>query len=199
MKTLQVGSIVVATLMFAFHPPSGAAQRLLEDQIAEAVTPLRETDRSGATVLAYSDGTTLERVREGTNHFICLADSPGDAMFRVTCYHDSLDPFMARGREIRAAGGSRGDVRRIRKLEVDAGELSLPQRALLITLSGTRSSDGSAPDSVTSLNVIYLPYATADEIGMSTVPQGMGPWLMDPGQHRAHVMIAGPLRPLHRY
>ncbi len=196
MKKQTVVSLIGAIVATIILSSGAAAQAPIEQQISEAVTPLRPADRDGATVLGYVSGTTLEVVREGTNQYICLADPPDDTVFRVTCYHESLDPFIGRGREIRAAGGSGGDVRRIRKEEVEAGQLTVPERALLITLSGTRGPDGAAPDSVTSLNVIYLPYATAEDLGVAITPQGTDPWLMDPGQHRAHVMIPGPLRPL---
>ena len=34
----------------------------------------------------------------------CLANSPGVDRWHVACYHRSLEPFMARGHELRAAG-----------------------------------------------------------------------------------------------
>ena len=148
MITHRIVSLFIATTMATFHPPGANAQAPIADQIWQAVAPLREADRDAATVLGYREGSTnLEMIREGTNQFICLADSPGDEAFRVVCYHESLDPFMARGREIRAAGGSGGDVRRIRKQEVDDGELIMPDRAMFMSLSGTRGPDGAAPDS----------------------------------------------------
>jgi hypothetical protein len=38
--------------------------------------------------------------------------------------------------------------------------------------------------------VIYIPYATAETTGLPLKPDVAGmPWLMDPGTHRAHIMI----------
>ena len=67
--------------------------RPIERQIAEAVTPLPEAQRDGATVYGFRDGTELAVViREGTNDCVCLADTPGDETFRVSCYHKSSTP-----------------------------------------------------------------------------------------------------------
>jgi hypothetical protein len=38
--------------------------------------------------------------------------------------------------------------------------------------------------------VIYIPYATAESTGLPTKADAPGmPWIMDPGTHRAHIMI----------
>ncbi len=41
--------------------------------------------------------------------------------------------------------------------------------------------------------VIYIPYATAASTGLPLKPEAPGmPWIMDPGTHRAHIMINPP-------
>jgi hypothetical protein len=41
--------------------------------------------------------------------------------------------------------------------------------------------------------VIYIPYATAASTGLPLKPTAPGmPWIMDPGTHRAHIMINPP-------
>ncbi len=38
--------------------------------------------------------------------------------------------------------------------------------------------------------VVYIPWATAANTGLPTKPEAPGmPWIMDPGTHRAHIMI----------
>src|SRR5690606_40281405 len=38
--------------------------------------------------------------------------------------------------------------------------------------------------------VVYIPYATAESTGLPLKPDVPGmPWIMDPGTHRAHIMI----------
>ena len=171
-----------------------ALQQPVSKQIAEAVSALPEAYRGEAAVLGYRDGATLELIREGTNKYVCLADTPGNSGFQVTCYQKELEPFMERGRVLRAEGKSTAELRAIRGEEVKAGTLPLPDRAVLVSLFGASNEDTGIPDSVTSLHVIYLPYATPEEVGLPAQPSG-GPWLMDAGQHRAHIMISGPARP----
>ena len=41
--------------------------------------------------------------------------------------------------------------------------------------------------------VVYIPFATQESTGLSLRPNGQGhPWLMNPGTHRAHIMISPP-------
>jgi hypothetical protein len=168
-----------------------------ERQIAEAVMPLPEAQRVAATVYGYRHGGTLAEVlREGSNNFVCLADTPGDRVFQVSCYHRSLEPFMALGRELRAQGLNRAQVQERRAEAVRAGTLIMPEMASMTSLRASLESPTEIPDSVNVLTVVYTPYATAESTGLSIRPAGMGmPWLMDPGRHRAHIMIAGPRIP----
>jgi hypothetical protein len=123
---------------------------------------------------------------------VCLSDDPNDEKLRVACYHEDLEPFMKRGRELRRQGNGGTAVDSIRRAEIEAGTLSYPDRPVaLYNLSG----DGydAAADSVRNasrLRVLYVPYETANSTGLPTSPQG-GPWLMAPGEPWAHVMIPG--------
>ena len=168
--------------------------RPIEHQIAEAVTPLPEAQRDGATVYGFRDDADLAVViREGTNDFVCLADTFGDETFQVSCYHKSLDPFMAMGRRLRAEGLSAAQVMERRKAAMDAGTLAIPMNGALTTLWGTILPEAMHPDTVSVLSVLYVPYATAESTGLPTQPMGVGqPWLMQAGLHRAHIMIGGP-------
>ncbi len=55
-------------------------------------------------VWGYDASKKLVKLREGTNDMICLASNPDGEQFHVACYHKLLEPFMARGRELRAQG-----------------------------------------------------------------------------------------------
>jgi len=38
--------------------------------------------------------------------------------------------------------------------------------------------------------VVYIPWATAESTGLPAKPEAPGmPWIMNPGTHRAHIMI----------
>jgi hypothetical protein len=163
------------------------------EQITAAVLPLPAELRAGATVLGYSAAGRLVPLRPGSNDMICLADDPRQAdRFHVACYHKALEPFMARGRALRAEGVQGDQIDSVRFRELRAGRLALPrgQWALYSLSGGATAFDratGTAP-TARPLFVMYMPFATAQSTGLSTQP-GRGPWLMLPGTPKAHLMI----------
>lgn len=168
-----------------------------DEQIAAAVAPAPEDMQEEATVLGYDTEAPGELVtlREGTNELICLADDPEDDRFHVACYHESLEPFMERGRELRVQGLSREDVVSTRQDEIASGDLPMPDHpASLYSLTGgTDSFDpetGTVSSDASPLYVVYTPFATGDEVGLPTRPTGDMPWLMDAGKPWAHIMIS---------
>jgi hypothetical protein len=147
--------------------------------------------QQGATVLGYGGkdrpGDPLTVLREGTNELICLADDPGVQEFHVACYHRSLDDFMALGRKLKAEGMGRAEIMDARHAALQAGEFTMPRRASLYSLS----ADGGPEDldGARRLAVVYVPGATAEELGLPARPDGNSPWLMLPGTPWAHIRI----------
>jgi hypothetical protein len=182
---------LVATLLVA-APAAWAQDRPPATQIAGAVLALPDSMRAGAKVLGYQGGKLVE-MRPGTNDMICLADSPADSTFQASCYHKSLEPFMARGRALRAQGLKRPAIDSARAAEVKSGALAMPAgpAALYSVFAKNDKFDPAAglPAGSGALDVIYLPYATSATTGISTQPSDKRPWLMHPGEYRAHVMI----------
>jgi len=161
-------------------------------QVAAAVLPLPDSMRAGAGVLGYDLGGRLVRLREGTNHMLCLADDPRDDRFHVACYHDSMDPFMARGRELRAQGLRPEAVDSMRNADVYAGRVRMPPVAALYSLTGPAGSFDPATNTahgVRPLYVVYIPFATEASTGLSAQPQEGAPWIMSPGTPHAHIML----------
>jgi len=175
-------------------PPKGSAIPLsAEQQIAAAVLPAPDSMRAGATVLGYAPDGRLEKLRQGRGALVCLASDPKAEKFHVACYHRALEPFMARGRALRAQGVTGDRVDSVRFAEVRAGKLRLPRHpAMLYSLTGPRDSfdpaTGTAPKA-NPLFVVYIPYATAASTGLSAVPVEGGPWIMHPGTPKAHIMF----------
>ncbi len=164
-----------------------------DEQIAEAVLAAPESLRDGAAVLGYSPGGGLATLREGSNSLVCLADDPREDRFHVACYDRSLEPYMGRGRELRAAGMEGGESIRIRQQEARDGTLAMPSHpAALYNLfaSGPPRAAGEAPADATRLYVIYVPGATAEQLGLPAAPAGEAPWVMFSGEPNAHVMIS---------
>ncbi len=173
----------------AQEPPDAAVQ------IAGAVSPAPEEMRDGATVLGYS-GTEMVTLRQGEGDLICLADNPADERFHAACYFKALEPFMARGRELRAQGKDRAEVLETRAADIESGKLKMPsQPSALYSLTGPVDSFDPATGEVTGANrtyVIYIPYATAESTGLSPKPATNAPWIMSPGEPWAHIMLVQP-------
>jgi hypothetical protein len=165
-----------------------------ERQIAAAVTPLPEPLRDGAKVLGYDATGKLVTLRAGTNEMICLADNPKNPRFHVSCYHQSLEPFMSRGRELRLQNMTEDQVDSTRAREVRAKTLTMPsQPAALHQYFAPRDSVDAATGSIRGaqyLYVVYTPYATYKTTGISEAPVPGGPWIMFPGTPFAHLMIS---------
>lgn len=180
---------LVVTGAWAQVPP--AAQ-----QIAAAVAPAPAEHQAAATVLGYTAEGRLVTLREGDGELVCLADEPGDDRFHVACYHRSLEPFMARGRALRAEGKGRDEVEAARLAEIEAGTLPMPtQAAMLYSLTGPAGafdpSAGTVADA-SRLTVVYMPGATTATTGLPTSAPAGQPWLMAPGKPWAHIMLVHP-------
>jgi hypothetical protein len=162
-------------------------------QIAAAVLALPKELRPDATVLGYVSKGKLVELRKGTGPMVCLASNPEEKQFHVACYHRSLEPFMARGRALRASGVTGDRVDSVRFAEVRSGKLSMPAAAaMLYSLTGPSGSfdpaTGTAP-TAKPLFVVYIPNATAASTGLSAEPVQGGPWIMFPGTPKAHIML----------
>jgi hypothetical protein len=163
-------------------------------QVAASVLPLPEEFRASARVLGYPQpGAALSVIREGGGPFTCLAPAPSATGFHVACYHASLEPFMARGRALRAAGVVGDAVDTVRFREVDSGQLEMPVHpAMLYSLTGPIESFDRGTGAVNGarpLFVVYIPGATAASTGLSERPAAGTPWLMLPGTPKAHIMF----------
>jgi hypothetical protein len=188
-RTLLVGLLLVAPLALRAQtviPPA-------DQQITVAVLPLPQEFRADATVLGYNADGKLVTLRAGTGPMICLADDPKLENFHVACYHKSLEPFMARGRALRASGVKGEQVDSVRFKEVKSGKIRMPKQAALWTLSGDAKVVDMAAGTVSSearaLYVVYMPYATAASTGLPAAPGRGAPWLMFPGTAKAHIMF----------
>ena len=177
----------VATIGAAQAPAIAPA----EEQIAAAILPLPADSRATATVLGYGADGKLTTLRKGTGSMICLARDPKQAQFHVACYHEAMEPFMARGRELRESGVTGTQVDSVRFREAKAGSLKVPNHpASLYSLTGgsfdpaTKTTTGSR-----WLYVVYIPYATAASTGLSDKPQENAPWIMFAGTPKAHIMF----------
>jgi hypothetical protein len=194
----------LATLLLAFSSAAAGAQVQPQgaggaaapwpaaQQIASAVLPVPAEFRASASVLGYGADGKLTTLREGTGSFVCLASDPKEKQFHVACYHRALEPFMARGRALRAQGiTDRARVDSIRFAEVKSGKLAMPATGALYQLfGGTFDAAAGTVSGSSPLVVVYIPHATAESTGLSAKPSETMPWIMFPGTPKAHIMFS---------
>lgn len=193
MKTLFTFALFFGFQIF------GLAQTIpsKEIQIKTAVMAAPEEKRDGATVLGFDEKGNLVTLRKGSNDLICLADDPNSTGFNASCYHNTLEPFMARGRQLKAEGKTPKEIFDIREAEAKSGKLKMPKDgATLFVLTADQQNfdpkTGEVKDSYLRY-VVYIPWATEASTGLPLKPSGPAmPWIMDPGTHRAHIMINPP-------
>jgi hypothetical protein len=166
-------------------------------QIKTALMAAPEDKREGAMVYGYNEKGEFIVLRKGTNELVCLTDDPNSPGFNASCYQVGLEPFMERGRELKKEGKNFKEIFDIREEEVKSGKLKMPKDgATLFVLSADAENydlkTGEVKDSYLRY-VVYIPWATEASTGLPLKPSGPAmPWIMDPGTHRAHIMINPP-------
>lgn len=166
-----------------------------EKQIAAAVSPAPKGMRAEAAVKGYNQSGELVTLRKGSNKLVCLADDPNQNKFHVSCYYKALEPFMERGRQLRAKGMGRLKVDSLRREEIEAGKLDMPEKPMaLYSLTGPKDGydyETKTVKKASPLYVVYIPYATKASTGLSQKPATKGaPWIMEPGKPWTHIMIS---------
>jgi hypothetical protein len=186
LAALAVSFVTMAAELEAQAPAPAA------EQIAAATLALPKEMRDGAGVMGYRTAGKLELLRPVTNGMLCLADDPAEEQFHVSCYADTMEPFMARGRALRAQGVKGAQVDKVRFAEVKGGKIKMPTAPAALYQIFAQSYD-AATGTVKggrTLFVVYVPFATAATTGLSTVPSDSKPWLMLPGTPKAHIMFS---------
>ena len=191
-------AIVGMATITAWHSVAAQAKqtsvpRLTEaQQIASAVLALPVQFRADARVLGYKSGSKdLVTLRDSKGAFTCLATQP-DEPLHLACYHNSLEPFMARGRELRAKGTKDPQVDTVRFAEVMSGKLAMPKQpaALYQVFGGNYDATANTVANGRPLFVVYISGATSASTGLPDKPAGAGePWIMFPGTPKAHIML----------
>ena len=165
-----------------------------EALIATALMAAPEASRANCKVIGYNMAGDFVTLKEGDNEFIILADDPNKDGFSAACYHKDLEPFMARGRALKAEGKSGQDIFAIREAEMKSGELKITPGSTLHIYYGSKTEydpETSKVDGAQLRYVVYMPWATAESTGLPEVPMAPNhPWIMNPGTHRAHIMIS---------
>jgi hypothetical protein len=189
-KTIVILLSVFSSVVVAQIPPA-------EVQIKTALLAAPSDKRANAMVYGYNEKGEFVVLRKGSNEFVCIADDPKQKGISVSCYHKDLEPFMARGRALKAQGKTSQDIFKTREAEAKSGKLRMPKQAANLQVFTADEENYNAASGEVSKGhyryVVYIPWATAASTGLPTKPEAPGmPWIMDPGTHRAHIMIDPP-------
>ena len=193
MKNLFIATLVLS--IFSACAQEKKPEIMTKDiQIKTALLPAPEDKKNGAMVYGYDEDGEVVVLREGTNDLVCIADNPYNKGIQVSCYFKDLDPFMNRGRELKKAGKETMEIRKIRGEDVAAGKLKMPEApSMMYIYYGTEETYDKTKATLGDGQfryVIYTPFATTESTGLPLKPHAKGmPWLMDPGTHRAHIMV----------
>ncbi len=190
--------VILLVLALAFLPLTAQDEKpeILprEIQIKTAVLPAPEDKKEGAMVYGYNETGEMVVLQEGTNDLVCVADNPNNDGISVACYFIELEPFMKRGRELNVEGKNTKEKREIRGAEVASGKLKMPEEPSMMYIYF--GSEATYDKTTAELGdgqfryVIYTPFSTPESTGLPAKPHAKGmPWLMDPGTHRAHIMV----------
>ncbi|MEQ8303383.1 MAG: hypothetical protein RIB47_08335 [Cyclobacteriaceae bacterium] len=195
MKIYTVVILFILTYSLSIAQPAFPSEAA---QMSGALAAAPDAKKENAKVYGFTKAGEFIVLREGTNDLICLADDPNQKGFNSACYHNTLEPFMARGRELKKEGKSFKEIFDIREAEVKAGKLEMPANTSLFVLYGPDEVFNAETGEVTGANlrsVVYIPFATSESTGLPLKPAAPGmPWIMDPGTHRAHIMITPPAK-----
>jgi len=193
---MAVTALAVATTA---HAQNASTVAPADQQIAGAVLSAPQDLRAGASVLGYDARGNMVTLRKGAGALVCLATDPKSKQFHTACYHKSLEPFMARGRALRAEGVKGDQVDTVRFREIKEKKLAMPAGpAVLYQVFGSRDSVDLVRGVVkggTPLYVVYMPFATGESVGLSAKPVEGAPWVMFPGTPKAHIMFTPRMAP----
>tara|TARA_R110002126_G_scaffold206886_1_gene354000 strand:+ start:32497 stop:33165 length:669 start_codon:yes stop_codon:yes gene_type:complete len=165
-----------------------------EALMATALMAAPEESRADCKVIGYNMAGEFVTFKEGNNEFIVLVDNPNQDGFNAACYHKDLEPFMARGRALKEAGKTRQEIYAIREAEMKSGKLKITTGSTLHIYYGAKAMYNPETSKVEGAQlryVVYMPWATAASTGLPETPIAPNhPWIMNPGTHRAHIMIS---------
>ena len=144
-----------------------------EALIATALMAAPKESRLGCKVIGYNMAGEFVTFREGDNEFIVLVDDHNKVGFNAACYHKDLEPFMARGRALRAEGKNAQEVFDIREEEAKAGILDMGEPGSTLHIYyGAKTKYNPETSEVEGAQyryVVYMPWATSESTGLPEI------------------------------
>lgn len=184
--TRTQGFLAAALAMFAGTPLLNAQS--VDELVAQAVRPLPEDLRAGATVYRHDPETGARIVlRKGANNVECM---PKDDNGYTRCESTRMGPRRDLAARLEAQGVTGEEQQAALAKAEAAGTIEpVPFGTILY-----RAYDEG--DRIQLLWVVRLPNATSEQLAMSSASQRDGaiagrglPWMMREGTPAAHLMI----------
>lgn len=189
----------LGSAMIVLAASSAAADHHAEDYaVAAAKLALPTAFQDSATVVSVAADGTETVVREGTSSLTCSVSSRDDDnatnRLAVWCVPGPMRAVMDRARELRESGASREDGMAQLRSEVESGAVggsSFP--AVGYAFRGAADTYGKDVTEIEgeSWQLIGVPFATGESIGVIEEPEGSMPWIMASGTPFAHIMVSG--------
>jgi hypothetical protein len=177
----------ITTALAGMLAMAAASAQSIDEKIAQAVTPLPDDLKAGATVYDYDDEGNRVVLREGSNHVEC---KPRDENGFTMCWPTSTAARRDYSQKL-AAEGLEGEALQAALSKAEEEGKVEPFKAGTMLY---RAYDND--DRIQLLWVVLLPGASAEDLAMSLESQrdpalaGMGrPWMMREGTPGAHLMI----------
>lgn len=155
-----------------------------QDQIAQAVSPLPEMLRAGATVVTYNKSGDPVVLRQGSNAIVCTPNQ-GGASFAVNCYQKIMRAQNDMQAKLRAEGKDGKAIQAALQEARASGKLpAIPMGIATYSRLGKTDADSRVTWR------IQLPGATAESSGLPDKKGAQGePWLQLAGTPNAHIHI----------
>ncbi len=194
MKYLALGTAVVAIGI----TPAVADDHAMDYAVAAAQLALPAALEDSVTVISVDAEGTETLVRQGSSDISCRVskgDDDGAAnRLSVWCVPSAMRAMYVRGREIRETGVSREEGIAQLRAEMESGELdvsSLPQVGYAYRGAADTYGKDVASIEGTSWQIVAVPFATGETLGVIEEPEGSMPWVMASGTPWAHIMVSG--------
>lgn len=151
-----------------------------------------------ARVVSVAGDGSETVAQEGSAPMTCevskRSEDDGANRLDVWCMPHSMRPLLARIDELRNAGIPREEGMKLLKAEYESGELGLPaQPGVGYAFRGAEGSYGKPPAEIegSGWQLVFVPFATGDTLGLIETSEGSMPWLMGSGTPFAHIMVFG--------
>ncbi|MEN8376382.1 MAG: hypothetical protein ABFS34_13125 [Gemmatimonadota bacterium] len=150
-----------------------------------------------ATVLVYRPGIGYEVGHEGANGVTCFVDRSRVTSFEPQCFDREGSETILQVRlleaRLREEGRSEDDVQAAVDSGIRSGELRLPSRPVMTYMMSSGqvliSDDGRNVGAWKPHLMIYVPYLTADALGLGDTPSTRAAVVVNEGTALANIMI----------